>query len=117
MARKHHRYTKKLQFDRNTKKRIRERDERCIFCEMGYFNECKSDLLLFTTDIMHFIPKSQMGLGIEENGALGCRYHHDLLDNGNKGLRKDMLNRSEEYLKRIYPGWEKDKLTYKKYEF
>ena len=37
---------------------------------------------------MHIVNKSQGGLGIEQNGVLGCRYHHGLLDNGNKGLRK-----------------------------
>ena len=118
MAKKPHKYTRMLQFDQKTKKRIRERDEgKCIFCEMGYFNECKSDLLLFTTDIMHFIPKSQLGMGVEENGAVGCRYHHTLLDNGNKGLRSDMLQRFEQYLRGIYPEWDKTKLIYKKYDF
>ena len=68
-------------------------------------------------DIMHFVPKSQMGLGIEENGALGCRYHHSQLDNGKDGLRKEMLGRFEAYLRGIYPDWNKEKLVYKKYDF
>jgi hypothetical protein len=56
-----------------------------------------------------------MGLGIEENGVCGCRYHHSLLDNGNKGLRQEMLSIMEEYLKSKYPDWDKDDLVYKKW--
>ncbi|MBR5577788.1 MAG: hypothetical protein IKW28_02210 [Lachnospiraceae bacterium] len=115
---KPHKYTRKLQFNPKARKRIIERDEgKCIFCEMGYFNECSSDYLLDLKDIMHFVPKSQLGMGVEENGAVGCRYHHTLLDNGNKGLRSDMLQRFEQYLRGIYPEWDKTKLIYKKYDF
>lgn len=54
-------------------------------------------------DIMHYIPKSKQGLGIEQNGVLGCRYHHHLLDNGSKGLREEMLKMAKEYL-RLHKG-------------
>ena len=118
MAKRPHKYTRKLQFDTKTKKKIYERDHgTCIFCNMGYQNDCTSPMLLEIKDVMHFVPKSQMGLGIEQNGAIGCRYHHNMLDNGNKGKRQDMLNRFEAYLKAFYPDWEKEKLTYKKYDF
>lgn len=115
---KSHKLTRKLQFDQKTRKRIYERDRgSCIFCAAGYHMECTSGMLLEIKDIMHFIPRSQMGLGIEQNGAIGCRYHHDLLDNGNKGLRQEMLGHFEEYLKSRYPGWDKEKLVYRKYDF
>lgn len=118
MARKPHKYTRKLQFDTRTRNRIRERDfGTCIFCQMEYQNTCTDALALEIKDIMHFIPKSQLGLGIEQNGAVGCRYHHNMLDNGNQGVRKDMLARFESYLKRFYPDWNKEKLVYKKYNF
>ena len=68
-------------------------------------------------DIMHYINKSQGGLGIEENGVLGCRYHHGLLDNGNLGLRPEMLEIMKEHLMQQYPDWSKDKLVYKKWDF
>lgn len=114
---KRHRATGKLQFNQKTRKRIHERDhEECIFCAMGCHMEYISGRLP-GTDIMHFIPRSQMGLGIEQNGALGCREHHELMDNGNKGLRQEMLERFEAYLRARYPGWDKDKLVYRKYDF
>lgn len=113
-----HKNTRKLQFDTKTKKRIYERDHgECIFCNMAYHMECTSGMLLEIKDVMHYIPKSQLGMGVEKNGAIGCRYHHNLLDNGNKGLRKDMLSRFEAYLKHIYPDWNKEELVYKKYDF
>ena len=113
-----HKYTKKLQFNTSTKKRIIERDrERCIFCEMGYRMEHSTGMSADIMDIMHFIPKSQMGLGVEQNGAVGCRGHHNIMDNGNKGLRMEMLGLFEAYLKKIYPDWDKKKLIYKKYNF
>lgn len=68
-------------------------------------------------DCMHIVNKSQGGLGIEQNGVTGCRYHHSLLDNGNKGLRKEMLDHIESYMKQIYPDWKKDDLVYKKGAF
>lgn len=113
-------YTKQLQFDEKTRQKVYERDNySCLFCEIGYHIERKnlSDLEFNIFDIMHFIPKSKMGLGIEENGVCGCRYHHHLLDNGNKGLRKEMLSILEKYLKQRYPEWDKGNLTYKKWSF
>lgn len=111
-------YTKYLQFDNATIKAIQERDNyTCLFCKLNYsavsdFNNEISDNVY---DIMHYIPKSHLGLGIEQNGVYGCRRHHHLLDNGNKGLRDEMLDIMEDYLKSCYDDWEKSKLVYKKY--
>ncbi len=111
------RSTKQHQFSTKTRKKIRERDNNaCIFCTMGYPAKGATWIDLQPTDIMHCIPKSQGGLGIEQNGAVGCRYHHSLMDNGNKGLRPDMLMRFENYLRNIYPGWNKKDLIYDKYK-
>lgn len=115
---KTHKATRKLQFTKKTQEKIYYRDNgECIFCAMGYYTDCRSGMLLQIKDIMHYIPKSSMGMGIEQNGALGCRYHHDLLDNGNRGRREDMLQRFEAYLKSIYPDWKKEDLIYRKYNF
>lgn len=115
MAKRPHRYTRMLQFDKKAKERIIERDHgECIFCAMGY--PAGDGLGTGIYDIMHFIPKSSMGLGIEQNGALGCRYHHSLLDNGNRGARQEMLSRFEAYLKGIYPGWDREALVYRKWQ-
>jgi len=109
--------TKALRFTNETINKIIERDESCLFCKNGYHmntdNNAFSDIIF---DIMHIIPKSSGGLGIEENGVLGCRYHHHLLDNGNKGLRDEMLEMLEEYLKSIYDKWDKKDLIYDKYK-
>ena len=58
---------------------------------------------------------SWAGLGIEQNGVWGCRYHHHMLDNGKGGYRKEMLKIMEIYLKSIYPNWDKKDLVYKKW--
>lgn len=67
------------------------------------------------TSIMHYIPRSAGGLGIEENGALGCLTHHDMMDNGFQGRRKEMLALYKEYMQGIYPDWNEDNLVYKKW--
>ena len=36
MAKKPHKYTRKLQFDKKTQEKIIQRDGQCIFCKMGY---------------------------------------------------------------------------------
>lgn len=108
-------FTKKLQFTKHVQRVIVERDNyQCLFCRMKYHmpKEWRSDLAIF--DIMHFINKSDLGLGIEENGVLGCRYHHHMLDNGNDGHREEMLDIMRGYLESSYPEWEEKKLRYRK---
>lgn len=109
-------YTKQLQFDKKTIQKICERDQDCIFCRAGYHMDNTDSMQYSIKDIMHYIPKSKQGLGIEQNGVLGCRYHHHLLDNGSKGLREEMLKMAKEYLQGQYPDWEEDKLTYQKWK-
>lgn len=107
--------TKALQFDKKTMYKIAARDHySCYFCMIGYHTKPGYVFERNTYDIMHVIPKSQGGLGIEENGMLGCRYHHQLLDNGNKGVREEMLEMIEEYMKCKYPNWDRGNLFYKK---
>ena len=45
------------------------------------------------------------------------RFHHGLLDNGNLGLRQEMLEIMREHLMQQYPDWNEDKLVYKKWDF
>lgn len=68
-------------------------------------------------EIMHYIPRSQGGLGIPQNGALGCKSHHMMLDNGNKGRREEMLEVFREHLKRFYKDWDEKELVYSKWNF
>lgn len=108
-------YTRLLQFDHKTIRKIVERDCGCIFCMREYHMENQDPLQYGIKDIMHYIPKSKRGLGIEQNGVLGCRYHHHMLDNGGRGLREEMLGIVRQYLQEQYPDWEEDRLTYQKW--
>lgn len=108
----------KYQFDEATRRIIWYRDdETCIFCKMGYHMENMDSMLYAIKDIMHYINKSQGGLGVPQNGAVGCRYHHSLLDNGSKGLRREMLEIFKEHLMQQYQDWSEDKLVFKKWDF
>lgn len=111
------RRTKALQFDPKVRKNIWERDQGCVFCKIGFYMNCTNEFQYRQFDIMHIVNKSQGGLGIEKNGVIGCRYHHQLLDNGAKGLRPEMLRYIESYMKRHYPDWKKEDLFYKKDAF
>lgn len=111
-------YTKKLEFTQRERERIKIRDKGCIFCRMGYhMEECKDKYLLQPTQIMHYIPRSKLGLGVERNGAWGCIFHHTMLDNGNQGRRAEMLDLFRRYLMAHYDDWDEEKLRYKKYDF
>lgn len=108
--------TRAHDFTPATRKRIEDRDMGCIFCRMGYHMPEYDYFATHTFSIMHYIPRSQGGLGIEQNAAVGCIYHHNLMDNGNKRLRPEMLGIMKTYLQRIYPGWNEDELTYNKWK-
>lgn len=106
------------EFSCKTRKAIIARDYgRCIFCNGGFQINGATWLALDTLDIMHYIPRSHGGLGIPENGALGCRFHHERMDNGNKGERESMLAFFKGYLQGIYPDWDEERLIYDKWDF
>ena len=108
----------KFQFNDETRRIIFYRDnENCIFCQMRYHMENKDPMLYQIKDIMHYVNKSQGGLGMPQNGAVGCRYHHMLLDNGSKGLRAEMVEKFREYLKKQYPDWNEENLRYRKWNY
>lgn len=108
----------KYQFDEDTRRLIAFRDDgQCIFCSRRYHMENKDPMLYQIKDIMHFINKSQGGLGTQKNGAVGCRYHHMLLDNGSKGLRAEMIEIFREHLKSKYKEWDERDLVYHKWDF
>lgn len=106
------------EFSPVTRQKIIERDRgKCIFCEMGYRTGNSTWFGKEIKSIMHYIPRSQNGMGIEQNGAVGCQYHHEMLDNGNKGYRDEMLGMFRDYLKGNYPGWKEEDLIYSKWNF
>lgn len=107
--------SKACEFSKEARQEIMNRDRGCIFCQMGY--EIPEE---FTASrglqIMHFVPRSQGGLGIPQNGAVGCIYHHMLLDNG-KDHREVMTDLFRDYLKSHYKNWDDLTLTYDKWSF
>lgn len=108
--------TRQQQFNKATKEKIWQRQYgQCLFCSMSFHMEAADDFGYIIFDVMHYINKSQGGLGIEQNGVLGCRYHHSLLDNGNKGLREEMLGIMREHLIQHYPDWNEEDLYYNKW--
>ena len=106
---------KATDFNSVTRELIRQRDRyQCLFCRLKKYGKSECDWI---QDIMHYINRSAGGLGVEQNGVLGCRYHHNLLDNGNKGYRKEMLEDMRKYLQGIYPDWKEEDLYYRKDDF
>jgi len=60
----------------------------------------------------HFIPRSQGGLGIEENIFTACRECHRDYDQTNK--RTELKKELRMYFKEKYPDWDESKLIYRK---
>lgn len=105
------------EFSEKEREKIKTRDKgRCIFCEMRYHMEKADWFGTHIFSIMHYIPRSKNGLGIEQNGAVGCQYHHDMMDNGYYGRRGEMLSLFKDYLKIHYPDWNEEELVYNKWK-
>lgn len=112
------RRSRACEFSAKARREIKERDGGCIFCRLGYMPPPEDEFYLstHTYQIMHFIPRSKGGLGIPENGAVGCIWHHDMLDNGSNCLRDDMLVIFEAYLRARHEDWDRKGLIYDKFE-
>lgn len=107
---------KAREFSQAEKEKIFLRDAgQCIFCRKNYHMEDATWLGKEILSIMHYVPRSKNGLGIAENGALGCQYHHNMMDNGNKSRRYEMLQIFRKYLQSQYTDWDEEKLTYSKW--
>lgn len=103
------------EFSKRAREAILFRDYgRCIFCAKEYHMEKATWLGTEIKSVMHYIPRSKNGLGIEQNGAIGCQYHHEMMDNGHEGRREEMLGIFRDYLKEHYPDWSEADLVYSK---
>lgn len=60
----------------------------------------------------HFIPRSQGGLGIEQNVLTACPDCHRKLDQTSE--REEMLEFAEKYLRSKYKGWTRRKCVWGK---
>ena len=87
------------------KKVVWERDNHCcIVCDRTYSAMPNA----------HYIPRSQGGLGIEENVATLCnRCHYDYDQTTQRHVLKQIIR---EYLQSKYEDWNEEKLVYKKWE-
>ena len=91
---------------------IKDRDYRCIFCRRRYRMEKANAFNTSIMEIMHYIPRSQGGLGTARNAALGCKYHHMMMDESEH--RKEMRGIMGDYLHSMYADWNEEDLIYHK---
>ena len=96
--------TKSLDIPTRVKKTVWARDgECCVIC--GDHTAMPN---------AHYIPRSQGGLGIEENVVTLCAEHHHMYDQTTKRAEiKKILRR---YLQSKYRGWTEEKLCYSKWK-
>lgn len=104
--------TKALEIPLEVKKAVAERDSIdghpcCIWCGL---TAPTTNPLAFSN--AHYIPRSQGGLGIEQNILTldwECHLRYDQSEH-----REEMQEYFKDYLKTKYPDWDEDKLIYKK---
>ena len=87
------------------RRRVYARDDKtCILCGNPRFIE-----------LAHYIPRSQGGLGIEENLVCLCVYCHRKYDNGD--MREEFGADIKGYLRAVYKKWNEKDLVYDKYRW
>lgn len=95
------------------KKKVWARDQgRCVFC--GNDRNVMPNA--------HVVPRSDGGLGIEENIVTACTRLtendcHYRFDNGPMEVRAAMYAQARAHLKQFYPNLENIQVRYKKYGF
>lgn len=102
--------TKARDFSKKAKEQIAERDSIdgwpcCVFCGLA----APTPLAWSNA---HYIARSQLGLGIPENGLTLCPKCHGRYDQSTD--RKQMREYFREYLKSKYENWSEDALIYRK---
>lgn len=105
-------HTKSLEIPIKIKKAVAERDSVnewpcCVFCGKP---APTSTPLAFSN--AHYIPRSQGGLGTEENILTLCWDCHMRFDQSTE--RENMRMFFREYLMSKYPDWNEENLIYKK---
>ena len=104
--------TKALEIPLEVKRKVAERDSVdghpcCIWCGKP---APTSNPLAFSN--AHYIPRSQGGLGVEENTLTLDWECHLMFDQTES--HKAMKGVFKNYLKSKYPDWDEEKLIYKK---
>ena len=62
----------------------------------------------------HIVPRSQAGLGVEQNIVTVCRRCHAFMDNSQ--ARELYLAKAKDYLRSKYPDWNEEDLVYNKWK-
>ena len=62
--------------------------------------------------VAHYISRAQGGLGVEQNIVTLCHHCHRAYDQGI--YREAIRGALAAYLARCYPGWDEEKLIYRK---
>ena len=100
-----HKSTIATSIPKEVKKRVWERDHgQCVVCGTTYTAAPNA----------HYIPRSHLGLGIEENIVTLCLACHCDYDNSTK--RPYYASIIRRHLQMCYPDWDESKLTYKKFD-
>lgn len=96
-----HRTTRATSISPKVRDVVYERDNgRCVICgRAGVPNA-------------HYIRRSQLGLGIEQNIVTLCTICHHEFDNGN--MREEYGTKIKKYLDRLYPNFTDNERVYKK---
>lgn len=103
---KKHKLTEATDIPTALKKKVWERDKhRCIFC---------GTLVPWNLANSHYIKRSQLGLGIEQNIMTNCERCHELFERSTK--RKQMKEQAKQYFISLYPSWNEKKLKFSKYK-
>jgi 5-methylcytosine-specific restriction endonuclease McrA len=101
-----HKLTKATSISKDVKQRVWERDNHCcIYCGRYVPVECACS---------HFIKRSHLGLGIEQNivtACHNCHYNYDFKD-----FSHEMENYTWNYLSSLYDGLNRENLIYSKYK-
>ncbi len=101
---KKHKSTKATEIPKKVKMTVWERDKHCcIFCGTPVpWNMANS----------HFIKRSHLGLGIEQNIMTNCLTCHEKFEKEPKDGW--MHEKARRHFKECYEGWDEDSLIYKK---
>jgi hypothetical protein len=99
------RKTEALKISTETYNKVYERDKGCIICKKAIHPKIIEGNYA-PLECHHFVSRAKLGMGIEENLVMLCKYHH--LEETT--YRKDI----EKYLKKQYPHWNRERLVFKK---
>lgn len=100
---KQHKSTKATGITPKIRKKVWERDNhKCVICDCYVVEKFANS---------HFIKRSQLGLGIEENILTMCERCHTLFDLEDKEVKR----KAKLYIQQLYPNFSDEDRRYSKY--